>query len=472
MKRIVENIKSFVLTFLIVLSLVLTGSLWFDNYQGLFLLVSTLPNNLVNTFSNNDEYSIIYDEIILPYKLTVINPDENRWIFYQNDIMTQTAWNIVKDRLNNVDESNIITGRIKEWENLIDRKSIIFEFSGTMDFDILKLLIPNLNKDSNAFNNVEKIAVTKSLDGNTIYVLQNNNGKKSLYKVLLKGDDPEIDNFMKSCENIKTNAKYLKLAEVGTTKFFGDKEVLSDNLVLFPVANTQSRRNKVGQIKVTSHINLENEYEINRFIIDIFNSTDFAKFVTTDLNNIFVNDDKSTIKFENNGVIEYINNSKLNEEVTSTGKNFNVAMNFIKSIKPSDNLFLISARDEDGTDTFRFSHSINGVVLGFETPIIENDHHAVFEIKVKNGSVRYFKGKLLNIEKLNGENYISNFTHNILDGVLAKVDTNTKINISLLEHMYLVDVDGNHYPKWIADYKVLNSDEEKINVFAINSIKR
>jgi len=472
MKRLVENIKSFVLTFLIILSLVLTGSLWFDNYQGLFLLVSTLPNNIVNTFSNNDEYSIIYDEIILPYKLTVINPDENRWIFYQNDIMTQTAWNIVKERLNDADESNIITGRIKEWQNLIDRKSIIFEFSGTMDFDVLRLIIPNLNKESNAFNNVEKIAVAKSLDGNTIYILQNDNGKKALYKVLLKGDDIEIDNFMKSCENIKTNAKYLKLFEVGTTKFFGNKEVISDNLVLFPVANTKSRRNKVGQIKVTPHINVDNEYEINRFIIDIFNSTDFTKFVTTDLNNIFVNDDKSTIKFENNGVIEYINNSKLNEEGTSTGKNFNVAMDFINGIKSYDNLFLISAKDEDGTDTFRFSHSINGIILGFETPIIENDHHVVFEIKVKNGSVRYFKGKLLNIEELNGENYISNFTHNILDGMLGGIDTDTKINISLLEHMYLVDNAGNHYPKWITEYKVLNSDEGESNVFVINSIKK
>ena len=59
----------------------------------------------------------------------------------------------------------------------------------------------------------------KSLEGNTIYLLQNDNNKKSLYKVLLKGEDNEIETYMSNCENVKADVRYVELAKVGTTNF-------------------------------------------------------------------------------------------------------------------------------------------------------------------------------------------------------------------------------------------------------------
>lgn len=473
MSRVIENFKSFILTVLIISSLVLTGSLWFDNYQGLSLLVSTLPINIANSFSDEENSSIVYDDIILPYKVTVINPEENKWIFYQDDIMAKNAWKIVKDRLNSVsDNKDIITGKIKEWENLIDRKSIILEFGGAIEYDILKLVIPNLNKDSNAFNDIEKIALTKSLEGNNIYILQNNNGQKSLYKVLLKGDDAEIESFMDSCENVKTDAKYVKLIEVGTTKFFNEKEVISDNAVLFPIANTSNRRNTVSKIEVKPYFNIDDEYSINRFIIDIFKSTDFAKFVTTDMSNIFINDDKSSVKFENNGVIEYINNGKLNEENISASRNFNEAVNFINNIKVYSNMYLINATESEGVCTFRFALAVNGKPIGFKMPIIDNDFHTAFEVKVKNGNVIYFKGKLLDIELTNIDEYITSYTHNILDNMLNNVEPKSKVNVSNLELMYVVDNNGIYYPSWISKYKVITKSDNKELTSVISSVKK
>lgn len=473
MSRVIENFKSFILTVLIISSLILTGSLWFDNYQGLSLLVSTLPINIVNSFSNEENSSIVYDDIILPYKVTVINPEENKWIFYQDDIMAKNAWKIVKDRLNSVsDNKDIITGKIKEWENLIDRKSIILEFGGNIEYDILKLVIPNLNKESNAFNDIEKIALTKSLEGNNIYILQNSNGQKALYKVLLKGDDAEIESFMDSCENVKTDAKYVKLIEVGTTKFFNEKEVVSDNSVLFPIANTYNRRNTVSKIEIKPYFNINDEYSINRFIVDIFKSTDFAKFVTTDMSNIFINDDKSSVKFENNGVIEYINNGKLNEENTSASRNFNEAVNFINNIKVYPNMYLINASESEGIYTFRFALAVNGKPIGFKMPIIENDFHTAFEVKVKNGNIIYFKGKLLDIELTNIDEYITSYTHNILDDILNNVEPKSKVNVSDLELMYVVDNDGIYYPSWISKYKVVTKSDNKEGTSVISSVKK
>jgi len=465
MKRALENFKSFILALLIICSLFLTGSLWFDNYQGLSLLVSAFHNNIIEKLNTDDKTSIVYDKIIVPYKVTVINPDKNKWIFYETDNMNTNAWNIAKMRLDSINsETEIITGKVKEWDGLFNRKSIILEFGGALEYDVLRLAIPNLPKETNAFNNVEKIGITKSLEGNTIYILQNDNNKKSLYKVLLKGEDDEIDNFMENCENVKNDVRYVELAEVGTTKFYNNKEVVSQANVLFPLSNTKTHRDIVKSLQTTMHFNMEDEYTINRFVIDIFNNTDFAKFVTTDESNIFINDDKSSVKFEKNGVVEYINNSKLAGEVVSAGKNFNSAMEFINSMRIYDEVFLLSANEKEGLYTFRFSVAKDGILLGLESPIIGNDIHALIEIQVQENSVRYFKGKLLDIRLNDTGNYISSFTHNILDDVLKGIDGNTKTNISLMEMLYIVDNTGTYYPNWVVKYGDKNSGEENISL--------
>lgn len=465
MKRVLENFKSFVLTVLIILSLFLTGSLWFDNYQGLSLLASSMYASMMDSLSNDKDYSIVYDKIISPYKVTVVDPDKNKWIFYETDSMNANAWDITKNRLTSLTEdSEIITGQVKEWDSLFTRKSIIFEFGGAIENDILRLAIPNLPKETNAFNNVEKIAITKSLEGNTICILQNDGKRKSLYKVLLKGQDQEIENFMDNCENVKSTVKYVELEKVGTTKFFGNKEITNQNGILFPVYNVSTHRDTISPITITPHFNIEDEYGMNRFIIDIFSNTDFTKFVTNDESNIFINDDKSSIKFEKNGVVEYINNSKLEGEVTSANKNFNTAMKFINNMRVYENVYLLSAKQEDELYTFKFSVAYDGVMVALKNPIIDDEMYSIIEIQVKEDSVRYFKGKLLDIQLNNNSTYVSSFTHNILDNILRNVDNGGRVKVSFLEMLYIIDTPGTYYPNWVVKYNEKKSDEENISL--------
>ena len=465
MKRALENFKSVVLTILIILSLFLTGSLWFDNYQGLSLLASSMYASMIDSLSNDGENSIVYDKIIVPYKVTVVDPDKNKWIFYETDSMNINAWDITKNRLDSLtSDSEIITGQVKEWDSLFTRKSIILEFGGSIENDILRLAIPNLPKETNAFNNVEKIAITKSLEGNTIYILQNDGKKKSLYKVLLKGQDQEIETFMDNCENVKSAVKYVELEKVGTTKFFNNKEVTNQNGVLFPVYNISTHRDTIRPIHTVPYFNMDDEYGMNRFIIDIFSNTDFAKFVTNDESNIFINDDKSSIKFEKNGVVEYINNSKLEGEVTSASKNFNTAMNFINNMRVYDSVYLLSAKEEDGLYTFKFSVAYDGVMLGLKNPIIDDEMYSIIEVQAKEDSIRYFKGKLLDIELNNNSAYVSSFTHNILDNVLKNIKSGTTVKVSLVEMLYIVDEPGTYYPNWVVKYNEKKSDEENISL--------
>lgn len=466
--RIVENLKSMILTALIISSLILTGSLWFDNYQGLSFAISKIPDFFFNE-RDQEEYSKIYEEIILPYKVTVINPDENKWIAYSSDKMNQDAWNILKNRISNLSsDTEIITGKIKEWDDLINRKSIILEFGGPIDEEVFALAIPNLPKNTEAFKNVEKFSITKSLAGNTIYVMQNDNGIRSLYKILLKGEDDEIKTFMQSCENMKADVKYVTLETLGISKFYNNKSIIGSKNVLFPITNQKDKRDMVTKINVKKHFDNEDEYSMGKFVTDIFNNTDFAKFVTNDNGKIYINDDKSSIKLENDGIVEYTNNGKLADDDSSASKNFNVALDFINNMKAFENFFLLSAVENDGLYTFNFYVAIDGIMAGFSKPVIEGNRHSLIEVKVQNGEIRYFKGKLIDIETTNQKAYVSKITHNILDNLLKEVEGSSKINISELELIYNVDNDGSYYPSWITEYN-LAKEENSVSVTSVTN---
>lgn len=458
--RIVENLKSMILTALILSSLILTGSLWFDNYQGLSFAISKIPDLFVSKI-NQEEYSKIYGEIIMPYKVTVINPDQNKWIAYSSDKMNQDAWNILKNRLSNLSQdTEIITGKIKEWDDLINRKSIIFEFGGPLDEEVLALAIPNLPKDTGAFRNVEMFSITKSLVGNTIYIMQNDNGEKSLYKVLLKGEDDEIKTFMQSCENIKADVKYVALETLGISKFYNDKSVSSSKNVLFPITNQKDKRDIVKKINVKNHFSNDDEYAMGKFVTEIFDNTDFAKFITNDNGKIYINDDKSSIKLESNGIVEYINNSKVSEEETSSSKDFNVALDFINNMKVFEKFFLLSATKSEGIYTFDFYVALDGVVAGFREPTIGDNSNCIMEIKVQNGEIRYFNGKLIDIEETNETSYVFKITHNILDALLKDVGNGNKVNISELKLVYDVTNEGIYYPSWVTVYSLKQGEED------------
>lgn len=458
--RIVENLKSMILTALILSSLILTGSLWFDNYQGLSFAISKIPDLFVSKI-NQEEYSKVYGEIIMPYKVTVINPDQNKWIAYSSDKMNQDAWNILKNRLSNLSQdTEIITGKIKEWDDLINRKSIIFEFGGPLDEEVLALAIPNLPKDTGAFRNVEMFSITKSLAGNTIYIMQNDNGEKSLYKVLLKGEDDEIKTFMQSCENIKADVKYVALETLGISKFYNDKSVSSSKNVLFPITNQKDKRDIVKKINVKNHFSNDDEYAMGKFVTEIFDNTDFAKFITNDNGKIYINDDKSSIKLESNGIVEYINNSKVSEEETSSSKDFNVALDFINNMKVFEKFFLLSATKSEGIYTFDFYVALDGVVAGFREPTIGDNSNCIMEIKVQNGEIRYFNGKLIDIEETNETSYVFKITHNILDALLKDVGNGNKVNISELKLVYDVTNEGIYYPSWVTVYSLKQGEED------------
>lgn len=464
--RIIENIKSLVLTILILLSLVLTGSLWFENYQGLSFVIANLPEHLLGGFSEltEQEYSKRYEELITPYKVTVASGEEGRWIFYQSDVICHEAWELIKNKLNIVDETTeVITGDMSEWKDLVNRKTLIVEFGGTINFDILKIVVGSLKSDKqDVFNNIEKIAITKSIDGGVMYVCKKSDGKTILNKVLLKDNIEELETILQKSISGRASSKFVTILETGTNKFYGNKTVEPSDDVLLPISNKQDKRDKVYKITGNIYFKSTDLYTENKFVTSIFRNSDFARFVTNNNGSIYINDDKSSIRIEENGLVVYENNGKISEETTSSSTDFNAAIDFINRINVYENIFLLKTSKENNVYTFNFGTSINGIPIAFHDRMIGEDERTIVEIRVKNGVVISFTGKVMTFATSNESLYITNFAHNILDNILAEMEENETMKLENVRLIYDASSEGTYYPNWLISYKVGNEKGESI----------
>ena len=458
--RIWENIKSLFLSFLIGLSIYLTGSLWFDNYQGLSLVLANIPLNFRETFFTEEvEYSQKYVESIVPYRLTIASPDNGKWVLYYDLPDMLEAWKMAKMKVDQINEkTEVITGNISEWKDLIHRKSVIFEFGNTVDIEILKLVMPNLRWINQPdFNNITKIAITKSIDGAVIYVDCKIDDKDLLYKILLKEEMTDIENFIDGYISKVADAKYVTMEETGTTKLYADKLVVPSADVLFPISNKLSLRDSVKKLNVENYFDQNDAYSPDKMAVLIFRNTDYAEFITEDSGNIYVNDDKSQIRVDTDGVIEYINKANAGDLQESTvASNYNAVLDFIDLFGAYEKMYLLSALKQGEEYEFRFFLAEDGIPFVSSQEIVEDDIRALLQIKVKNGVVQYFKGKLFSFDLRNDSMLISNFTKPILDELTLKMQEKQSVIVNNVQLGYEIDGIGGKYPNWYVEYKVGN----------------
>lgn len=459
--RIWENIKSLFLCFLIGLSIYLTGSLWFDNYQGLSLVLANFPKNLRGTFITEEvEYSQKYAESIVPYKLTIASPDNGKWVLYCDSPDVTEAWNLVKVKFDHIGEkTEVITGNISEWKDLIHRKSIILEFGNTVDVEILKLVLPNLTRINQPdFNNINKLAVTKSIDGAVIYVDCKIEDKDLLYKILLKEEMADIENFIDGYIDKVADAKYVTLEETGTTKFYSERIIEPNTDVLFPISNKVNLRDYVKKLSIKEYFKQNDAYSADHLAVQIFQNTDYAKFITGDNGTIYINDDKSYVQIDTDGLVEYINKGKLeNTENVSPAIAYNMALDFIDMFHAYEDIYLLSVKKSEDEYDFRFFLAADGIPLISSKKIIEDDFRAIAQLKVKNGSIRYFKGKLIRYDLENLSSFVTNLTNGILNELIPKIPEKQTMVVNCIQMSYDIDVLGGNYPIWYIEYKTENT---------------
>ena len=450
MKKI--HIENIILVILIISSIFLTGSLWFDNYHGLSLVIAKLPIWLNETFDFN---KIEYTEYIKPYKITITNGESGNFSYYAFSEGNNKGFEVVKYIINHVPvNASIETGFINEWNELQNRKSVICELGNGIDINMIKSIMPG-NIYLSEIKNISDIAVTKSVNGVIIY-LKERNGK--IYRILVDKNIPEFTNYIEEYSNKMTYTKLIKLEEMGTTVFFGNKEISKESRVLFPVSTKQSNRRFVSEIEKQPFSETHDADSMEKIINEVFLTYEYTKFTTTDNNYIFIKDDGSTIKISNDGIIEYEAKENAEHVENTIISAFATALECINDINSTENLYLLSAIENNETYEFEFGINIASLPVINTLDKVSSDSRVNIYIKVKNGKVIYYKGILDKYEEKTTNSYISSFGHNILDDVLKNIEKDTVVDIEKLELVYDVSNDKT-LPSWFTTYKTDNNVE-------------
>ena len=212
--RIYENLKSITLTLLIGISLILTGSLWFDNYHGLSLAMSDMISFFYAKIDLEDTKYI--KEYVVPYKTTITNGDSGKWKYYVSSEPNNKSFEFIKNLLINLTEFSVDSAYNSEWEELINRKSIICEFADKVDAKVLNLVLNNKLEFPNTTPiYITGVAITKTTTGGRIYIKSND----IIYRITINNDISQLDQIIAEYSDFNTYAKYAMLDDFGIKNF-------------------------------------------------------------------------------------------------------------------------------------------------------------------------------------------------------------------------------------------------------------
>lgn len=455
--RIVENLKSIVLTLLIGISLILTGSLWFDNYYGLSSVVSNMISFFYNKIDLEDANYI--KEYLNPYKTVIANGDNGKWIYYISSDENKACFEYLKNLLINLTEFSVDLAYNSEWEELVKRKSIICEFADNIDAKLLNLALDNkLDLPSTAPLYITSIAITKATNGGRIYIKTND----IIYRITIN-DIGEFEQIIANFSNAETYSKYVQLEELGVTTF-NSRKVETQYDVLLPISAKSGNRQAVSKLTVTTKFSDIEKME--ETVGKIFKSYDYIKFITNENGYIYINDDEAVIKLADN-IIEYTASSTKKSENDATWvSSFNTALLFTDTVSGLKNLYLVSALNNDGIYEFVFGTYVNEIPVIDSNNMIYSNQNAKIHIKVNNNTVIYYKEMLNSYSSEPVFVYLSNFAHNILDAILVKVPKNSTLKIENVELVYDISSESK-LPLWATEYKY----NDEINTVFIEAAK-
>jgi len=441
--RLIENLKSIVLTILIGISLILTGSLWFDNYYGLSSVVSNMISFFYNKIDLEDTNYI--KEYLNPYKTTITNGDNGKWIYYVSSDENQKSFEYIKNLLVNLTEFTVDSAYNSEWEELINRKSIICEFADKIDAKLLNLVLNNkLDLPSTSPLYIYSIAITKSTTGGRIYIKSDD----IIYRITVN-DIGEFEQIVANYSNSETYSKYVQLAEMGTTTFNG-RQIQTEYDVLLPISTKNEKRKPISKLVVTNKF--ADTEKIEEVVEKIFNSGNYIKFITNDNGYIYINDDETVIKITDN-TIEYTSESTKDLENEETWvSSFNTALRFIDVTSELKNLYLVSAKNVDDVYEFVLGTYIEEIPIIDRDNTIFNNKNTKIYIKVENNTEINYKEKLYSYSSDALASYLSNYAHNILDTILVDIPKKSTLTINDIELVYDISL-GNHLPVWLTEYE-------------------
>lgn len=376
---LINKIKTFIITFLVVLAIYQTARLWLEDFSR-HSFFSFFKNEAI---SSQEEMKYMLESIS-------INTGSNKFIKKMN--------NIYESELKEVFDLAITTtlklGEFKgkeaiNWNHELSNKCVIYKYSCELKNDTLKKIFNAKKSAYDKIGNIDMIIIKpdrRTPESIRVDFVNNNEQVAYSFELTQNKTISEVYNQIVNINDDESPIYYVSSVQDGVELF--NKNLFlprwTDKMMEYsPIIKSNPMEEDGGVLLATLEKN-----------IDVFFENPAIKWKST-VNDVYTyTDENSVVKYYTTGVLEYSNYRSLNQKSTNTFyNNYMGAVNFIKKDSNIKNEYYLTDTytDEDKT-VFCFDYKIN------DFPIVLNDEYkkkinmnSIIEVTVSKGNVLKYR---------------------------------------------------------------------------------
>lgn len=440
-------IKTMLLSLLIITSIYQIGKLWFDDISN---------DNFFHEFIDGSTDTIISPEakqkhIITPNILGVYlgMPDIEFTIVKKTSKRYEDMYDQSIRILSEVFKSGKLEGKTRDSEIIWRNKGVLFSLSFTLPKDLFAQDLgigESLLDGINSIKSIGIIPATTEHNNIVVYLVEDTN---EIYMYSL--DKNEIED-----ANDKLNRDMEQIMESEGPQYISSLKndiTLFNKDILLPIANEKYN----AELLFTTPYVAENAFlddSLESYINNYF-ANPGAKWEILKGNEIRYGDDKILIKYNLNGIFEYINLEEGNNGGADIISSYNSAVKFLeKDVKLiQQEYFLTNYKVKDNSITFYYSYSSNDFPIVIDSQL-KQQYELIepMEITVTNGKVSSYKRILLEQEDFMQEREIFSASY---EDAIAKFMQEYDIRKNSITDMYLgyfYENSGYATMQWIIEY--------------------
>ena len=460
------RLKTCALIILIILSLVLSGSLWFEDYHGFSVFFAKIGDITFSKIINmgKDDIQSKYDKLFIPSKILANNGEEGHWVLYPTEQYYDNVWQGVKTLLKDI--STTSSGakfdfvEESEWNSLLTKRSAIVNFGYPLSQDILSILFKIDSKKINeTASNINEMAVTR-LGDNVIFYVKRKKENQFVYQKFCFSNQNTIDD--KFLEEIFQDSRLIKYASLKEAFANVKLNLTYEDRVFAPIFSFSDSGKKTVKLKETEFtpwISASKTGEVNKLVQEFFQGGDYAKFTKNDGTHIFIDEKNNTLKVYEDGLIEseYKNDGTLDTENNDFKKALKDALLETEKLGGINSLYLTDIQSEKGKIAFKFNYAINGIpVICYRKDGASQVDSAV-EVTVGKDMIKC-KRFVPEYKTLENESKLLSSDHDsIINAIFENIGSNeSKIDIEDISLVYIANGENGvaKLPAWLVRYKV------------------
>ncbi len=382
-----ERLKSFILTILVISSLIQVGILWSYQNHG-------FPISFISGFFNASAVNVPVDAsgYIKPLRVVVSEGyDGSHWAVYRNRDEYNKLWDEAKSYITDIMYSSQLQGHVEAfsdnaWGKLVTGRAFIFEFRINVKTDILSLMRGENTVLTGDFTGVSKIIISPWDDINnnvTIYILDSDSSRIHSYVLPIKPGRMPKDSYNSIIDKLKRDAS-LRSYNVMAEANFIKREDFSINNDVLVVMSDKYRYANINSLKCVwpDEFRFKNSIsgsELDNISNSILGSENDSYVPAEDTNyrayvfkNIY-----NTYRVYEDGLLEYKRNTLLNEPGRGSMKDaFRNVIEFInkrKNLIQGMDIYLSGIRETKDRNSYEFTFDY---VLG-DTPLLFKNYESV-----------------------------------------------------------------------------------------------